>query len=439
MRVGPKELVIMAETNGQLCNLLYGIDSRVNSSVLISPKDLRIGMYIQLEVGWMRHPFPVNSFRIASAGQIRTIQALALESVRYFPHRSEIVIPDVAEVSDPAHGSGEAASAAGTDRGEGVEPAARTQAELWQRCNERFRAAARDYLQLHGCATTQPAQALAQSQEMVESYLQDVLPAGDLVIRLLSEGSGNRQAEHPVNVTVLSLLLGRALGMEARQLHELGMAALLHDVGKVCAPGAAPLTPQQYERHVGDSVALALGMGVSSDVLTAIAQHHEFADGSGFPLHLIEEDLSLSGKVLCLVNAYDRLCNPESAQDGLTPHEALSQLYAQFRERFDHSVLRAFIRMMGIYPPGSVVQLVDGRFAMVVSVNGSRPLKPEVLIHDPSVPAAQARPLDLEKCPDISIRRSLRLDQLPREALSYLSPRQRICYFFERAVEPSQP
>lgn len=398
-------------------------------------------MYIQLEVGWMHHPFPVNRFRIASDSQLRTLQGLGLEAIRYFPDRSEVAPPELAHgaIETPASDASAEAALPVAEGASDAGPAARTQPELWQLCNERFRAAARDCLQIYSCAATQPQQALAQSQGMVEGYLQDVLPAGDLVIRLLSEGSGHRQAEHPVNVTVLSLLLGKALGMEEQQLGVLGMAALLHDIGKGSPASPTPQTREQYEGHVGESVALALGMGVSSDVVTAIAQHHEFADGSGFPLHLIEEDLSACGKVLSLINAYDRLCNPEFAQGGLTPHEALSQLYAQFRERFDPALLRTFIRMMGVYPPGSVVQLADGRFAMVVSVNSSRPLKPEVLIYDARVPQAQARPLDLEKCADISIRRSLRLDQLPREALSYLSPRQRICYFFERAVEPCQP
>nr|WP_255662754.1 HD-GYP domain-containing protein [Acidovorax sp. D4N7] len=406
---------------------------------MINPQALRLGMYIQLEVGWMRHPFPVNSFRIVSDSQLRTLQALGLEAIRYFPDRSDIV---PAEDTAPAAAAQDAQRAEAASAGEApaaADPAPAAQPALWQRCNERFRGAARDYLRVFASAGTEPAQALELCDSMVQSYLHDVLPAGDLVIRLLSEGSGNRQAEHPINVTALCLLLGRALGMEPAQLHELGTAALLHDIGKDSTPGTAPLTREQYERHVGDSVALALGMGVSSDVLTAIAQHHEFADGSGFPLHLIDEDLSTTGKVLCLVNAYDRLCNPEFARGGLTPHEALSQLYAQFRERFDPAMLRVFIRMMGVYPPGSVVQLADGRYAMVVSVNSSRPLKPELLVYDASVPLAQAKPLNLEQCPDISIRRSLRLDQLPREALSYLSPRQHICYFFERAVEPCQP
>lgn len=400
-------------------------------------------MYIQLEVGWLRHPFPVNSFRIATDGQLRTLQGLGLDAIRYFPDRSEAVLCEIPGPVDAAPATAFPAAAAAAQQPAPAQAQAQAQApastRLWQRCSERFRAAARDYLQVFANAAVAPEQAMAQCDGMVQNYLEEVLPSGDLVIRLLSEGSGNRQAEHPINVTALCLLMGRALGMDRGQLHELGMAALLHDIGKDSAPGTAPLTREAYERHVGDSVALALGMGVPSDVLTAIAQHHEFADGSGFPLHLIDEDLSANGKVLCLVNAYDRLCNPEFGPDGLTPHEALSQLYAQFRERFDPALLRVFIRMMGVYPPGSVVQLADGRLAMVVSVNSSRPLKPAVLIHDPRVPQAQAQPLDLEQYPDISIRRSLRLDQLPREALSYLSPRQRICYFFERAVEPSQP
>lgn len=396
-------------------------------------------MYIQLEVGWMRHPFPVNSFRIVSDSQLQTVKALGLDAIRYFPDRSDILPSETADPATavPADGGPAPADAVAAAPGGAGEPAvAARSAQRWQRCDARYRAAAQEYLQLHASAATAPAHAMARTQGMVDGYLEDVLPTGDLVIRLLSETSGNRQAEHPINVTVLSLLLGKALGLGAAQLRELGMAALLHDIGKDSMPTAAAPTRPQYERHVGDSVALAMGMGASNEVLTAIAQHHEFADGSGFPLHLIDEDLSPAGKVLCLVNAYDRHCNPEHAQAGHTPHDALSVLYAQQRERFDPVMLRAFIRMMGVYPPGSVVQLADGRYAMVVSVNSSRPLKPEVLVYDASVPVARAQPLDLEKFAGISIRRSLRLDQLPREALSYLSPRQRICYFFERAVEP---
>ena len=175
-------------------------------------------------------------------------------------------------------------------------------------------------------------------------------------------------------------------------------------------------------------------MDLSSSVLIAIAQHHEAADGSGFPLGLLGEDLSPAGRILALVNRYDGLCNPANHADALTPHEALSVLFSRMKAHFDAVTLNAFIRMMGVYPPGSVVQLVNGLYALVISVNSARPLRPKVIVHDPATPQEQASVLDLESLPELGILRSLKPSQLPRAALDYLSPRQRIYYFFERAV-----
>jgi hypothetical protein len=93
--------------------------------------------------------------------------------------------------------------------------------------------------------------------------------------------------------------------------------------------------------------------------------------------------------------------------------------------------LNAFIRMMGVYPPGSAVQLTDDRFALVTSVNPSRPLKPRVLVHDPKIAREEALTLNLEDTPDVGIRRSLKPEALPRAALDYLSPRSRVAYFFD--------
>ena len=174
--------------------------------------------------------------------------------------------------------------------------------------------------------------------------------------------------------------------------------------------------------------------------MTAIAQHHEMADGTGFPLHLLGEDMAAAGKILALVNRYDNLCNPPISADALTPHEALSVIFAQFQGHFDTKVLNSFIRMLGVYPPGSFVQLLDGSYALVVSVNASRPLSPGVIIYQPDVPRQQALVVQLEGVPSLAIRRSLRPAQLPRGALAYLSPRQRVSYFFARVADaPSVP
>ena len=96
-------------------------------------------------------------------------------------------------------------------------------------------------------------------------------------------------------------------------------------------------------------------------------------------------------------------------------------------------MLNSFIRMMGVYPAGSVVQLTDERYALVMSVNSTRPLKPNVLVHDPQLPREEALHLNLMATPDLGIRRSLKPLQLPPTTLEYLAPRPRVAYFFEAA------
>lgn len=425
----------------------------VNSSILIDISQLRVGMYIQLDVGWMHHPFPVNSFRVATVEQIATLRELGLTEVRYVPKKSD---PDLRELvpsawSVPAMGtpppnallsprpsSQPLPDAEALRRRELLEVQNRTLAA----CNQRFSEATRQYQSLERLATEEPAQARTKGETLVAGCVSELLENGDSVIRLLSEGVGERGALHPINVMVISLLLGRALGMKSTELQDLGVAALLHDLGKLKlppnlrqpAPSMLPLERSRYETHVGESVALAKRMGLSDAVITAIARHHEMADGSGFPLRLSGPDLGRASQALALVNHYDRMCNPATGVDALTPHEALSIIFAQHKARFDSVVLGAFIRMMGVYPPGSIVQLVNERYAIVASVNSSRPLRPKVIVHDPRVPREEAPILDLETVPELGIRRSLKPAQLPRDALDYLSPRQRICYFFERAV-----
>jgi len=411
-------------------------------------------MYIQLDVGWLRHPFPVSSFRIASADQIATLRGLGLPQVRCILSKTD---PEVAlallEPSDPPSiCEPREADAAPVSE---PTPVAETDAAYRRRvldaqnhtlavCNKRFADSMLHYNHLAEAALTHPTQARAQTEAMVSGCVSDLLDNGESVIRLLSEVSGERSALHSVNVMVVSLLLGRALGMSSQDLHDLGIAALAHDLGKLRlptvvaepVPSFSPSERVRYESHVSESVAIANQMGLSDGARVAIAQHHEMADGSGFPKHLGAGQMTQISQVLALVNYYDRICNPAHGVAALTPHEALSVMFAQHKSRFDAVVLGAFIRMMGVYPPGSIVQLVNDQFALVASVNSSRPLRPRVIVYDRAVPRDEALVLDLETTPDLGIRRSLKPAQLPRDALDYLSPRRRVCYFFERAVEP---
>ncbi|MBY0453579.1 MAG: DUF3391 domain-containing protein [Burkholderiaceae bacterium] len=416
----------------------------------IGVSDLRVGMFIHLNLSWLEHPFPLGSFRIATPAQIETLRGLGLQQVRYDPVKSSLdnphggleLVPPVAPPPLEPLPAGAATQAAPPSV-----PVAPLHEQQWQEqerklavCDQQFSQASLQYQKVAGAVEKDPASARAVGQALVSDCVSGLLNNGESAIRLLSEGLGGRNALHSVNVMVISLLLGRALGMAEAQLQDLGLAALLHDLGMVRLPVHLRQSSSKwtiadkalYRSHVDESVVLAQRMGLSEAVLTAIAQHHEMADGSGFPLHLFGDNLSQAGRILALVNHYDRMCNPSSGVTPLTPHEALSVIFAQLKPRFDPVTLGAFIRMMGVYPPGSIVELLNERYAIVVSVNSARPLRPKVIVHDPAVPKEQALIVDLETVPGLGIRRSIKPSQLAPDALEYLSPRQRICYFFEK-------
>ena len=172
--------------------------------------------------------------------------------------------------------------------------------------------------------------------------------------------------------------------------------------------------------------------------MLVLAQHHEHADGSGFPLHLNTDRMTAGARIVSLVNRYDNLCNPHFAATALTPHQSLAQMFAQGKSKFDTAILGAFIRMMGVYPAGSTVQLTDDRYAMVVGVNSSRPLKPRVLVHERGVSRDEALIVDLESAQGLGILRSIKPLQLPVESREYLSPRPRVAYFFEPVPVPEE-
>jgi putative nucleotidyltransferase with HDIG domain len=413
---------------------------------------LRLGLYVYLELGWMSHPFPLSHFKIATQEQIATIQGLGLKRVRWSEAQSDTdaaaavtgkPVPAAAGADDPPP----AAAPAGESR-EATALRQRREALAAQRaslmvCERQFAEAARECRGMNEMTTKSPKEAGERALALSRAMLDKMVGAGELAIRLLSDATGDKASAHAVNVALLSLLLGRSLGWSEADMMDLGVGALTHDIGKLQLPERvrakqehfSPAELLHYEDHVAHGVQTGRSMGLTPGALKVIAQHHELMDGSGFPTRAMDERIGQASRLVAIVNRYDNLCNPQMPSQALTPHEALSLMFAQGRAKFDNLLLNAFIKMMGVYPPGSLVQLSDERFAMVVAVNASRPLKPFVLAYERKVPRDEALIVDLQDLGDVAIRRSLKPVGLPPEALVYLSPRQRVAYFFEPARE----
>lgn len=425
-------------------------------SSTIQIDQLRVGMFIHLDLGWWAHPFALSSFLVTSEDQIATIKGLGVTKLRWSPEKSREEQPPAANDShapdEPVPSSGVPPLAPGflsiAPPPSTPSPEAQLRAQVAAQraadrlCAAQYSEAGRSWKEAADQMRNSPEQARATTEGLTKSLLDKMMIDGEVCIRMLADSLGDRAGAHALNVAIISMLMGRVFGLTETEMMDMGVGALMHDIGKFDLPDRVRHLDSQFtqaeQTHYREHVALGLAagkrMGLSAGALLVIAQHHEMADGSGFPMRLNIDRMAAAARIVSLVNRYDNLCNPVGAAHGLTPHEALSLIFAQARSKFDASMLNAFIRMMGVYPPGSIVQLTDDRYASVVSVNSSRPLKPRVLVCDPQVPVDKALVINLETCPDLGVRRSLKAGQLPAAAFDYLSPRPRVAYFFEPAA-----
>ncbi|MFY1017390.1 HD-GYP domain-containing protein [Ectopseudomonas khazarica] len=408
------------------------------SPAYISPEQLCIGLYVQLELSWWEHDFAFSNFKIKDEAQIRALRALNLERLRYDPARS-----DCAPL-EPADSPSEAAVEAPP-----VDPQHQARQERAQKLrhlrsrlaevDRRFSEASQRIKTLNQTLRSRPEDAVQQAGAIVSEMVETLLGAPGVVLHGITGKAAEDSYFHALNVTVLALLLGRQLGLDSEACHSLGLGALLHDIGKLEVPSKVLLKPEPLTRpeqqllqmHTDFGLRMGQKLMLDDEVLRIIHEHHEHCDGSGYPRGLREAGIGRLSRLVAITNHFDGLCNPLDPRQALSPHEALVQMFKQQREHFDEVALKAFVRVMGIYPPGSLVQLEDERYALVLGMNPTQALRPTLILYDASVAKHEALIVDLAEDSDLAIARSLRPSQLPLEVLEYLSPRRNLSYHIE--------
>jgi putative nucleotidyltransferase with HDIG domain len=422
----------------------------------ITADQLQVGVYVHLDLGWMDHPFSFNNFKIKSEDQIRTIRGLGLKKLRWDPAKSDAKpIPPGAAAAAPQPAAPPAEPERATTGHEPPLPpvekasmaAKQARAERLAQHREQlakvqqaFVVASATVRTINRNIFTQPHQTIEQSEQLVRQMVDTFLAAPGIAIQVMGEKPGGEETYfHTLNVSVLAMMIGRELGLAADEMNLLGVGCLFHDIGLTEVPSkillkTEPLTKAERdfrEMHCAYGVDIAKRVGLPLAVQKIIEQHHECQDGSGYPLGLKGEAIDMLARIVCTANYYDTLCNPVNVANALTPHEALSQMFAQQRNRFDPKILQIFIRCLGVFPPGTVIRLNNNVVGLVMSINAARPLKPNIIVYDPEVPKHEAIIIDLDAEPDVSISQAIRPSQLPRAIFDYLSPRKRISYYFD--------
>jgi hypothetical protein len=154
-------------------------------------------------------------------------------------------------------------------------------------------------------------------------------------------------------------------------------------------------------------------------------------DGSGYPRGIEGRWISQMPRIVAIANIYDNLCNPGDPSRALTPRDAMAQLFQTYSGKLDKDLVSAFIKVMGVYPPGTVVQLNDDNIGLVVSVNPHYLLKPRVVLYNPDIPREQALMVDLIDRPDLEIKGALKPNEFPARILEYLGMPERLGYFYQ--------
>lgn len=413
----------------------------------IKPDQLRIGLYVHLDLGWMDHPFTFNNFKIKDKGQIAEIRKLRLQQVRYDPLRSDCEpLPIEAERSPEAMAETPEASSLSAVGGEDEKTALQQQRlqqlqQAIQECEKSFVQTTNVVRLIEKDILNAPSRALHQATELVGGMVESLLTEGEVVLHAMQPKAGSvEQYTHSLNVTVLTLVLAKSLDITEEEANCLGMGAMFHDVGKSQIPDRIAkktdaLTKAEIsliQQHSGMGAKYARDVGMSPRVVRIIQQHHEYMDGSGFPDKLKGDLIDRLTRVVSVANLYDNLCNPVNPAQAMTPYEALSHMFSHQRSKCDPDVLKLLIKSLGVYPPGSLVRLSDNTYGIVISVNPSKPLRPYVLLYAPDVPRHTPLLIDLGVEMGLSVTHCLRANQLPSEVLEYLDPAKRISYFFSK-------
>ncbi len=412
----------------------------------ISIDQLQVGLYIHLDMHWMDHPFSFGSFRIKSQEQIDTLRQLGLKQIRYDPERS------VAKPL-PLPASTDLTTAAAEIPAIHIFPdngAMQAKLESVERLNhfrdavarveKRYLSAANTVKNIQKNLFVRPRETIAETEAFVAQLVEEFLADTNVTIHAMGAKPESEETYyHTLNVAVLSLMVAKELELTAEQATLIGQGALFHDIGLKEVPSRIllktdPLTSSEKnlrDMHCDYGVRLAQPLGLPTGVIDIIEHHHELLDGTGYPRKLKGEQISLPARIVAAVNQYDNLCNPANVGKAMTPHEALSHMFAQQRGKFDERVMKILVRCLGVYPPGTLVTLSNDFVAMVMAVNSAHPLRPTVVVHDPNIPREEAIVLDLQTETDINISKALRPSLLPREVLAYLSVRQRVSYYFD--------
>ncbi len=372
----------------------------------ISVRDVRLGMFIaELCGSWIDHPFWKKAFLLDSEKDLHALQTCGLAEVMINLSKGLDVEPEQPEEKAADSSPEEAKSEKKQERqvalSEELDRAQKLQAKAKRIVAFIFREARLGN-------ALQSTEAIALVDEIMLSVSRN---SNALVSLSRLKSKDDHTFLHSLAVSALMIALGRQMGIEGDALKNLGVAGLLHDVGKVAIPDnilnkPGKLTAEEFEIVKAHSrrgwEILSSAPDVDEVVLDVCLHHHERMDGAGYPDKLTGEPLSLPARMAAVCDVYDALTSDCSYRKAFSPADAIRKMTELQNVHFDKAVFHAFVKTVGIYPSGTLVKLKSGRLAVVADQSTKSLTTPIVKVffstkaNEPIPPVL----VDLSKVPD---------------------------------------
>ncbi len=377
----------------------------------ISAEQLQVGMYIHtLDLSWYDHPFWRRKFLINNEADLTTLLSLGTrvividDSKVLGPQPKHDPVPDVASPSaafDPIPLEANPASSNPAPKtpmpnGPNSKPipligAARKTEML--RASKMLHRSKTEVMTLFGNARMGKSISTRKITNLVAQISDSVTKDPSIILNVARLKTKDEYTFlRSVSVCALMINLGRKLGLDEVVVQDLGMAGMLHDLGKMTIPDLILNKPAKLDEEEwriirshpekGHAILSSAKCGTET-ALDVCLHHHEKMDGTGYPHKIKGEDLSLAARMAAICDVYDAITSQRSYNAPLSGAVALSKMLS-WKGHFDQSLLRTFIESLGISPIGSVVQLTDGTYATVIGENPDDFSQPIVrAFHDP--------------------------------------------------------
>lgn len=355
----------------------------------VAVADLELGMYVaRLDRSWEGSPFLFQGFNITTAEELEQLRELCKfvfvdEQLSDYEdrtlHRSVEVKPEGKT------------RATRTERHKITEAEHRLTFETEIRKAAKLRTRTRGYIDKLFSDVRMGFAVDTETAKAVVSDLVDAITDDENTALWLTNLKNVHEytAQHCVNVSVLSIVFAKHLAFTTEQMKLIGLGALLHDVGKMYVPAEildkpGKLSAEEFDvvkRHPVDGWRTMQETGnVPDQSLQIIHYHHERLSGRGYPDGLKGDQLSTAVLMVAICDVYDAMTSDRVYHSGMPAHDALKALYQIAPGEFGKKLMEEFIRCIGVYPVGSVVELFSGDIGIVMSVDPQNKLRPLVML-----------------------------------------------------------